>query len=215
MPSDPPKRRGRPPSGQREAILRATLELLPDRGIAKLTTREIARHAGVSEASVYYHFTDRAGLLQAVFEEGMQPLALLTQPPDPGLDRGEVLEHAARTLDRFFVQVLPIVIAAQSDPELQAKLTAYINERDLGPHKGVTAIGGYLLGQQAAGRLDADVDVEAVALMLIGTCFIRVAERLLMGQAGRLPSLERVVAALDALLPATDSEGPKSSPAPR
>jgi AcrR family transcriptional regulator len=200
MSDELPRRRGRPPSGQREAILRATLELLPDRGIAKLTTREIARHAGVSEASVYYHFTDRAGLLQAVFEEGMEPLALLAHPPDPELERGEVLERAARMLDRFFDQVLPIVIAAQSDPELQAKLTAYIRERDLGPHKGVAALGGYLRAQQAAGRLDPSVDVEAAALMLIGTCFIRVAERLLMGQAGRLPSLERVVTTLDALL---------------
>src|SRR5580692_3939234 len=101
MSDELPRRRGRPPSGQREAIVRTTLELLPDRGIAKLTTREIARHAGVSEASVYYHFTDRAGLLQAVFEEGMQPLALLGQPPNPGSARGEVLQLAAQALDHF------------------------------------------------------------------------------------------------------------------
>jgi AcrR family transcriptional regulator len=202
MPTDAdfPKRRGRPPSGQREAILRATLELLRDRGIAKLTTREIAREAGVSEASVFYHFTDRAGLLQAVFEEGLQPLSLLAQAPDPSDDRDEVLTRASRALDRFFDQVLPILIAAQSDPELQAALTAYISEHDLGPHRGVAAIGGYLRGEQAAGRLAADVDVEAAALMLIGSCFMRVVERQLMGQAGRLPELERVAAALDGLL---------------
>lgn len=209
MPAETPRRRGRPPSGQREAILRATLELLPDRGIAKLTTREIARHAGVSEASVYYHFSDRAGLLQAVFEEGLKPLGLITSPPDPSLARGEVLAGAATTLDHFFEQVLPVLIAAQSDPELQASLSAYISERDLGPHKGVASIGGYLRSEQAAGRIGADIDVDAAALMLIGTCFLRVAERLLMGQAGRLPSLERVSATLDALLGASATGPPE------
>jgi len=210
MSTEIPKRRGRPPSGQREAILRSTLELLRDRGIAKLTTREIARHAGVSEASVYYHFSDRAGLLQAVFEEGLQPLSLLAQPPNPDSDRAEVLARAAQTLSQFFDEVLPVLIAAQSDPELQAALTAYISERDLGPHRGVAAIGGYLRAQQAAGEIDPSVDVDAAALMLIGACFIRVVERQLMGQAGRLPELERVVITLDGLLGAGARGSPES-----
>src|SRR4051812_50101602 len=67
-----PRRRGRPPSGGREAILEATLALLRERGVARLTTRDVAERAGVSEASVYYHYTDKAGLLRAVFEAGLR-----------------------------------------------------------------------------------------------------------------------------------------------
>ena len=42
-----------------------------------MTSREVAALAGVSEASVFYHYKDRAGLLQAVFEEGLEPLQAL------------------------------------------------------------------------------------------------------------------------------------------
>src|SRR6516165_11234624 len=72
--ADVPKRRGRPPAGGREAILAAALQLLRERGIARVTSREVAALAGVSEASVFYHYKDRAGLLQAVFEQGLEPL---------------------------------------------------------------------------------------------------------------------------------------------
>ena len=182
-------------------MLTATLELLREKGIGTLTTREVAARAGVSEASVYYHFKDRAGLLQAVFEHGVQPLEYLSGSGDaPAGDRGDVLLGAAKRLDQFFDEVLPVLIAAQADPELRTALTAYMAERNLGPHRGVRAIAGYLRGEQAAGRVDPDWDVEAAALMLIGGCFTRVVQRQMLGRNRDLPSLERLAAALDALL---------------
>ena len=200
---DTPKRRGRPPSGGREAMLTATLELLREKGIGTLTTREVAERAGVSEASVYYHFKDRAGLLQAVFEHGVQPLEYLSGSGEtPAGDRGDVLLGAAKRLDRFFDEVLPVLIAAQADPELRAALTSYMAERNLGPHRGVNALARYLRGEQAAGRVDPDCDVEAAALMLIGACFTRVVQRQMLGRNRDLPSLERVAAALDGFLEA-------------
>ena len=76
---DAPKRRGRPPAGGREAILAAALDVIRERGIARLTAREVAGLAGVSEASVFYHYKDRAGLLEAVFEEGLRSLRALAE----------------------------------------------------------------------------------------------------------------------------------------
>jgi AcrR family transcriptional regulator len=93
-----PKRRGRPPSGGREAILEATLELLRERGISNLTSRNIAARAGVSDASVYYYFGDRAGLLQAVFEHGMRPLSFMSELGGEPVDRREVLQLSAHAL---------------------------------------------------------------------------------------------------------------------
>ena len=65
------RQRGRPTSGGREASLDAGLAILRERGIANLTSREVARRAGVSDASVYYHYEHRAGLLRAVFAHGI------------------------------------------------------------------------------------------------------------------------------------------------
>src|SRR5919205_227034 len=107
------RRRGRPPSGGREAILDATLALLRERGVARLTTRAVAERAGVSEASVYYHYTDKAGLLRAVFECGLQRLQRAA------LDGDDVLAGFGRELERFLEQALPVMTAAQSDAELR------------------------------------------------------------------------------------------------
>ena len=37
-------------------------------GLGKLTTKQVAARAGASEASVYYHFKDKVGLVQAAVQ---------------------------------------------------------------------------------------------------------------------------------------------------
>jgi AcrR family transcriptional regulator len=203
MAEEAPKRRGRPPAGGREAILAATLELVREHGVARLTTREVADRAGVSEASVYYHYSDKAGLLRAVLESGLEPLRTFAERGIPGGERADVLAGFARALERFLDQALPVLFAAQSDARLREDLAAYMAENDLGPHRGVRALGDYLAAEQAQGRARAGVDPQATGFLLVAACFLRATQRQIMGAASHrepLPSLERTVAALDALL---------------
>jgi len=93
------------------------------------------------------------------------------------------------------------LLAAQSDPELAATLAEYVQINDLGPHKGVESLGAYLRSEQAAGRVNPDVDVEAAALLLIDFSFSRVTRGQMLHQSEeRLPSRERVLATLNQLL---------------
>jgi AcrR family transcriptional regulator len=196
-----PRRRGRPPAGGREAILAAALQVIRERGISRLTAREVAGLAGVSEASVFYHYKDRAGLLQAVFAEGLRPLhALADGVALAGADPREVLSLYAHTLEQFLDQALPVIAAAQSDAELRDAMAAYMAEQDLGPHRGVRAIGGYLAAEQSAGRTRSDVDPYAVAMMFIGACYTRASQRQSLLPTGGLPPLEEIVEATVALL---------------
>jgi AcrR family transcriptional regulator len=201
MPNGPTKRRGRPPRGGREAILTAALELLHKRGIGRLTTREIAHMAGVSEASIFYHYNDRAGLLTAVFQEGVRPLQALKE--DGGLSAsnpGDLMSRLGPAIEQFLDQTLPVLIAAQSDPELRDTLSAYMQEQDLGPHRGVQALGDYLAREQAAGRVRRDIDCHAVALTFVGTCFMRASQSQLPVSQVTLPPLGDVVAGLERML---------------
>ena len=199
--NETPKRRGRPPAGGREAIIAAALQVIRERGIARLTAREVAGLAGVSEASVFYHYKDRAGLLQAVFAEGVAPLkALASGAVQAGSDPREVLTVYGRTLEEFLDQVLPVIAAAQSDAELRDVLAAYMADNDMGPHRGVTAIGDYFAGEQAAGRASADVDPYALAMMFIGACHTRASQRQLPLPAVDLPPLEDIIEATVAAL---------------
>jgi len=201
-PDEPPRRRGRPPAGGREAILAAALQLLRERGIARVTSREVAALAGVSEASVFYHYKDRAGLLQAVFEQGLEALQVLSSSRGlrPGDDLNDALTRFANTLDEFLEQALPVMAAAQSDAALRDAMAAYMTEQDLGPHRGVATLGGYLAAEQAAGRVRAGVDPHATAMLFVGACFTRAAQRQMPAAVAELPGLEDIVRATEALL---------------
>jgi AcrR family transcriptional regulator len=199
-PEQEPKRRGRPPSGGREAILTETLALLREKGIARLTTREVAARAGVSEASVFYHYTDRAGLLQAVFAAGLAPLKALNARGIEGPDHLDVLTQLGAAVEQFLEQVFPVLIAAQSDVELRESLATYMAENDLGPHRGVESLRSYLAAEQDAGRVRPDIDPAAVAMMLISSSLMRVFVRSYSGGDGGLPDLEATAKTLDVLL---------------
>jgi AcrR family transcriptional regulator len=197
----PAKRRGRPPAGGREAILAAALELLRERGIARVTSREVAALAGVSEASVFYHYKDRAGLLKAVFEDGLRPLHELAEEGGlAGVDLHEALSRYGATLEEFLHQAIPVIAAAQSDVALRDALAEYMTEHSLGPHRGVRALGDYLAGEQTAGRVRAGVDTYAVAMLIVGACNTRAAQRHMPARVPDLPALEDVVQAMEDLL---------------
>jgi AcrR family transcriptional regulator len=175
--------------------------MLRERGIARVTSREVAALAGVSESSVFYHYKDRAGLLQAVFEQGLEPLqALAARGAMSGVDLHDVLTRYARTLDGFLDQALPVMSAAQSDTALRDAMAAYMTEQDLGPHRGVAALGDYLATEQAAGRVRAGADPYAVAMLFVGACYTRAAQRQMPALVSELPGLEDIIRATEELL---------------
>lgn len=55
-------------------ILDAAEELFSQRGFRAVSLREIARAAGVAVSSVAYHFGDKPGVLQAIYDHHSQPM---------------------------------------------------------------------------------------------------------------------------------------------
>lgn len=178
--------RGRPRSGGREEILRATLTLLREQGVARLTTRAVAGLAGVSEGSIFYHFGDRPGLLTAAFQHTLGPMHL--EPSALDTDVRTALGRISVGVQQFLESGFVVLVAAQADVELRDRLGAFMRENDYGPHRGVAAVATYLGTRQAAGDVRADVDPRVVATMLINDAFQRAAVPTLVGHArGRIP----------------------------
>jgi AcrR family transcriptional regulator len=196
----PPARRGRPRSGGREAILAAALDLLVERGASRLTTREVATRAGVSEGSVFYHFTDRTGLLTAVIEDSLT--ALMEIAPSSQAHVAETLDAVATGIERFLDKTLIVLIAAQSDAELREGMANFLIRKNFGPHRGVEGIAAYLRSQQRAGLLRDDIDPEPVAMMLLGSLFLRVSMRQMVskGYSENLPGRSQILASLMTML---------------
>src|SRR5260370_9177686 len=63
-------RRGYHHGNLREALIRAALDLIAEKGIAGFTFADAARWAGVSSAAPYRHFRDREALLADVARRG-------------------------------------------------------------------------------------------------------------------------------------------------
>ena len=206
------RRRGRPPKGVREAILAAALDVTAEQGLARLTTKEVARRAGASEASVFYHFGDKAGLLQAAMVAGLEPLMELDPAVAAGAAEGTVSESLlaiAASLERFFEGVLPVLGAIQGDSDLRSTFGDRMAERDLGPHRGVELLGRSLAGMQRRGLVDPAVDAEAVAPAIIGVCLLHAWQRYLFGpeREGKLPGLAQTIDAMAGLLEARGGSG--------
>ncbi|MEU9048088.1 MULTISPECIES: helix-turn-helix domain-containing protein [unclassified Kitasatospora] len=183
-------RSGRPSTGVREAVLKATEEVLGEAGLA-LSTKEIARRAGVAESSIFYHFGDRLGLLQAVIGLHLPAFAdataiLGTPEAEPEADAPEAdleadLAALLTRLEQFYRRIMPILGAVQSDAGLRGLLA----ERDgeLGPHLALGAVAGAVRARQGAGRLPAALDPSAAALLLVGAAHQRALHTHLLGEA--------------------------------
>ena len=84
----------------KDKILQAAIELFGENGYDRSSTSAIARRAGVSEGLIFRHFTNKAALLSAILQQGMEQIAGTMQPyQDPDADpRQAILEHIGHAL---------------------------------------------------------------------------------------------------------------------
>ena len=88
---------------RRQQIIDTTIRLFADTGFRGTTTKRIAAAAGVSEATVFLHFTSKEGLYHAILEDAIKAQEPLLQElsSDSDLPLAELLRRAAKaTLNR-------------------------------------------------------------------------------------------------------------------
>ena len=112
----------------KEALLRAALELIAQKGPAGFTFAEAARWAGVSPAAPYRHFRDRYELLASVALRGFEHFAIVLEQawddgrlqPFAALDRlGKAYLEFARTEPAYYSAMFEAGIPLATSPELR------------------------------------------------------------------------------------------------
>jgi AcrR family transcriptional regulator len=165
----PYKRIGRPRrEAVRQAILRATLELVSTSGFRAITMDQIALKAGVGKMTVYRRWPNKAALV-------MDSLAQLVGP-------ATAFPSAARSLDRLSKQLFlqarffrgsygTLIRSLLAESQFDENLAREFRERWIMPRRaGVLGILGQAVEE---GDLKAGVDLEIATDQLYGPIYYR------------------------------------------
>jgi AcrR family transcriptional regulator len=160
----------------RQRILDAALDLIQQKGIGRVTTREIAMAADAAEGSLFKNFGDKMGLLTELLcyelpeNQAWRAVAIEAPPGQGDLVAGLVL-FMERAID-FYAAALPLTAGSLADRELLRRHQALNRERGTGPQLALQATVDCLRGWQKAGYLDRKADLYAMAVALCGGALI-------------------------------------------
>jgi AcrR family transcriptional regulator len=156
-------------------MLDAAAYVMRTRGLARATTKEIAKEAGFSEAALYKHFRDKTDLFLAVLRERTpSTLGDLLSQLDQRVGQGTVrqtLEDVARAAITFYRHGFPMMASVFSEPLLLDAHSRELRERGAGPAHVGEVLAGYLSAEQDLGRIRSGVDAQAAAALVLGACF--------------------------------------------
>lgn len=159
------------PGDTRQQILEACQKLIQRLGLARVTTKEIARETGLSEGALYRHFEHKEDVFLAVFEKQVQHLAsILTENP---AGKGEVEENLRRVcleILRYYEQLIPLTAAFFADTELLARFRGLLQQIG-GPQRLHYWIAGLIEEEQHLGRINAELPALDFATSLLGPVF--------------------------------------------
>jgi AcrR family transcriptional regulator len=168
----------------RDRILDAAADVMTRLGLAKATTKEIARAAGCSEALLYKHFREKEEIFLGVLKDRLPGLtATLAALPDQA-GNGSVRDRLIEVVDvavRFYEGGLAIGSSMLGDPELVRRHREWMVSRGVGPQVANQMLADYLRAEQKAGRVAAGVDADGAAALLLGASYQRAFLLRLMG----------------------------------
>jgi AcrR family transcriptional regulator len=158
----------------RQRLIAATTRLLCERGLARTSTRDIARAARVAEGALYHHFADKAELLLAAIQAGMGEFREVVDNLALQVGRRSVranLEQVARAALEFHLKVAPMVCSLYSDRPLLLRVREILDRQKLGLGESAAALAAYLQAEQRLGRVASGAKPRAAAELLLAGCF--------------------------------------------
>jgi AcrR family transcriptional regulator len=147
-----------------------------EKGLARSTTKEIAREAGYSEGTLYKHFESKEEMFLYVLKDRLPEFVDLIKdlPNRAGRETVEkILGQVATAALAFYDKSVPISASIFSEQELLARHRQEIVGRGAGPQKANEAVAAYLEAERRLGRVREDAAPEAAAAALLGACFQR------------------------------------------
>lgn len=132
-------------------IIEATERVLLTNGLAKTTTKEIARVAGCSEGSLYNHFRNKEDIflhvLQGKLKNLMETLTLLHSLAGKETVRSNLKQVALAALEDYHSS-MPLICSIFSEPEMLLRYREGFTLRNESPYGANEAVEAYLLKEK-------------------------------------------------------------------
>ncbi len=169
-----PVRKG---AATREQLVDATERLMCEGGLSAVTTQSVARACGLSEGTIYRHFSSREELIVTTLRERL-PGEFKTHVDALSAGAGRVpldqnLGAFISGLLPIFATVAPSLGMLAADPTLAAKNAESLCADGKGPRLLIDQVAEYLRAEQRLGRVAAGINVRATAGLLVALCFYR------------------------------------------
>jgi AcrR family transcriptional regulator len=161
-------------NGQKEKLIEATARLLSSRGLARITTRDIAREAQVAEGALYHHFGDKAELIVEVALQSVGDFREVLDSLPLQVGQATVEQNLERVLYSAYslhYKIAPLFCSLFADRELLERIRGIMNERCVGPGRDASLLAAYLNAEQRLGRVAADAQSEGMAELMLSACF--------------------------------------------
>jgi AcrR family transcriptional regulator len=162
MPSPPelPRRLRGDAQRNRDRLLAAARELFAERGI-DVAMADIARHAGVSNGTLYNRFPTREDLIEAVFTDRLESMAALAA-------RALADDDPWRGFVGYLTAVCELQAADRGFNEVAARGLPSSSAAERFQEEGQIAVGELMRRARQAGMLRDDITVEDLAFVIWG-----------------------------------------------
>src|SRR5690348_545299 len=133
----------------RQIIIDATERIIQSKGLARTTTKEIAREAGCAEGTLYKHFEDKESLFMAVIQENLPEFALVMREDRAGTGTvAENLEEIALAAIQYYEKLLPLAVSLFADTDLLARQRTWMQENQGSPIRIHERVATYIEAEQ-------------------------------------------------------------------
>ena len=112
----------------KEKLLTATIDVFMRSGYSGLTTKEVARTAGLSNGALMHHYANKAELVvaatAAIYDEAIVRGQRVARSAEAGRKpiEGFIADCLSVYFDWPFIAALEAIVAARTDPELMARI---------------------------------------------------------------------------------------------
>jgi AcrR family transcriptional regulator len=163
QPEEDTPRRTRDAARSKRALLKAGSEVFAAKGYSRARLRDIADIAGVDAALVIRYFDSKAGLYQAVLEQGEVDGLPVPQRLDANQLDGMIDELVDRAMSRWDTDGVGALALALSRPDAGAEIRAEVYRR-----MSTAVLDPLVDAARAAGVTDPRLRAEAAVAALVG-----------------------------------------------